>query len=77
MGWLQPPSETGCPHCGRAFSSVSCLNRHYTSTIVCDRWRAEDIMTRLGRRQVDLSAIAEQRQADTRGLLFRPDSLIH
>lgn len=32
-----------CRHCGRRFSSVSCLNRHFRSSVVCDRWRALEV----------------------------------
>ena len=37
------PSGDDCPHCGRRFSSVSCLNRHFRSSVICDRWRALEV----------------------------------
>lgn len=36
-----------CCACGRAFSSTSALNRHFRSSLVCDRWRASELLDKL------------------------------
>lgn len=35
-----------CPYCQKTFSTKSCLNRHFKSSIVCDKWRALSALER-------------------------------
>lgn len=36
--------DTVCPYCLRMFSTVGCVNRHYKTSLVCDRWRASKLL---------------------------------
>jgi hypothetical protein len=38
------PNENRCAECGRQFSSVGCVNRHYKGSLVCDKMRAMRVM---------------------------------
>lgn len=41
------PKNTSCPYCHRIFISISCVNRHYKTSIICDRLRAESILKKI------------------------------
>lgn len=37
-------SDTTCPFCHRTFSTIGCVNRHFKTSLVCDRWRATKLL---------------------------------
>lgn len=39
-----PKSDTSCKYCNREFSTVSALNKHQKSSVICDRWKQHDIL---------------------------------
>jgi hypothetical protein len=41
------PKGTSCKYCCKTFDSISSLNRHFRTSIVCDRWRARDMLKHL------------------------------
>lgn len=53
-----------CSACGRAFSSPSALNRHYKSSLVCDRMRASALLESLAK--ASAQCVANARASDAR-----------
>ncbi len=44
---LSKPSQTECKYCHRVFSTSDAISKHLRTSVICDKWRTHDVLSKL------------------------------